>query len=209
MPYDKIEPAHQVVIERTVFDTFTPEEIEPFVRFSKGVLMYMRGESIAAEKSIFEKLREVAQEWEEQAKRTSLYQHALDYLNAGEVEHSANQWVEEESGVHRRSNRVYQMFYETHCHTKYDWETNQMVPKYWTIKWYIALNTSVRDRYRTIAGQERKRFDDREKMDKYIAGRIKAYDNLFTEINPPIPPEYADCFKVNGILLPGYTIQTV
>ncbi|MBQ3418250.1 MAG: hypothetical protein IJH32_10520, partial [Ruminococcus sp.] len=27
------------------------------------------------------------------------------------------------------------------------------------------------------------------------------------EISPPVPPEYARPFMVNGVLLPGYTIQ--
>ena len=30
---------------------------------------------------------------------------------------------------------------------------------------------------------------------------------MFTEISPPIPTEYTDHFKINGVLLPGYTIQ--
>ena len=44
-------------------------------------------------------------------------------------------------------------------------------------------------------------------MEKYLNGRIKAYDRLFTEISPPIPQEYADYFKVNGQLCPDYTIE--
>jgi hypothetical protein len=36
---------------------------------------------------------------------------------------------------------------------------------------------------------------------------IKAYSHLFTEISPPVPKEYADCFSVNGKLLPGYTLR--
>ena len=44
-------------------------------------------------------------------------------------------------------------------------------------------------------------------MEKYLNGRIKAYDRLFTEISPPIPQEYAEHFKVNGMLLPDYTIE--
>ena len=58
-----------------------------------------------------------------------------------------------------------------------------------------------------IAGQERKVFSSREELDKYLNGRIKAHDHYFTEISPAIPKEYADCFKVNGCLLPGYTIE--
>ena len=44
-------------------------------------------------------------------------------------------------------------------------------------------------------------------MEKYLAGRQKAYANLFTEVSPQIPKQYAECFKVNGVLLPGYTIE--
>lgn len=42
---------------------------------------------------------------------------------------------------------------------------------------------------------------------KYIEGRKKAYAHLFTEISPPIPQEHAEHFKVNDVLLPGYTIE--
>ena len=58
-----------------------------------------------------------------------------------------------------------------------------------------------------IAGQERKVFASREALDKYLHGRIKAYQHLFTEIFPPVPPEYAECFKVNGCLLPDYVVE--
>ena len=54
-----------------------------------------------------------------------------------------------------------------------------------------------------IAGQK-KVFGSREELDKYLNGRIKAHQHLFTEISPAIPKEYADYFKVNGLLLPGY-----
>lgn len=44
-------------------------------------------------------------------------------------------------------------------------------------------------------------------MDKYLQGRIKAYSHLFTEISPPIPADQKGRFCVNGVLLPGYTVQ--
>ena len=34
-----------------------------------------------------------------------------------------------------------------------------------------------------------------------------AFAQYFKEISPPIPQEYAEYFKVNGVLLPGYTIE--
>ena len=44
-------------------------------------------------------------------------------------------------------------------------------------------------------------------MDKYLQGRINAYAHLFTEISPPIPKGEEKRFSVNGILLPGYTVE--
>ena len=35
----------------------------------------------------------------------------------------------------------------------------------------------------------------------------RRYDRLFTETMPPVPKEYAEPFKVNGLLLPGYAIE--
>ena len=44
-------------------------------------------------------------------------------------------------------------------------------------------------------------------MEKYLQGRIAAYAHLFTEISPPIPKEHRKHFCVNGVLLPGYTVE--
>lgn len=213
MPYevydiDQLDPSYKMKIERVVYRTTnTPEEIKPLVLLSKEELCHLRDESVAAEKSIFEKLREVVKEWEAQAGQTILYNQALQYLYTPAPEHTSNQWIEHENGWHRRSNTVYAMSYYIEMYTQYDRKAREEVPNYY-ITWSVFLNTQKRNAKRTIAGQQSKRFDDREKLDKYLAGRIKAYDKLFTEINPPIPPEYAKYFEVNGVLLPGYTIQT-
>ena len=45
-------------------------------------------------------------------------------------------------------------------------------------------------------------------MEKYLQGRIAAYAHLFTEISPPIPEDDQRRFYVNGVLLPGYTVET-
>ena len=58
-----------------------------------------------------------------------------------------------------------------------------------------------------IAGQRRKRYTDKAAAEKYIEGRKKAFAHYFKEISPPISQEYAEYFKVNGVLLPGYTIE--
>lgn len=40
---------------------------------------------------------------------------------------------------------------------------------------------------------------------KYLEGRAKALAPLYSEMRPPIPPEYAQAFTYNGVPLPAYT----
>ncbi|MCM3803694.1 antirestriction protein ArdA, partial [Clostridioides difficile] len=107
---------------------------------------------------------------------------------------------------HTRSNRVYQMNYYIYENTRYDKEAQKSIPYSWTLTWSVRTNSPSRTQAK-IAGQDRKVFTDKAAMEKYLNGRIKAYDRLFTEISPPIPQEYADYFKVNGMLMPDYTIE--
>ena len=61
--------------------------------------------------------------------------------------------------------------------------------------------------YVEIAGQRNKRYTDKATAQKYIDGRKKAYAKYFQEISPSIPQNYAHYFKVNGVLLPDYTVE--
>ena len=102
---------------------------------------------------------------------------------------------------------VYQMSYSISENTRYDSAAQTSVPYSWTLRWGLYTNAPHGNQWEKIAGQERKVFASREELDRYLNGRIKAHDHYFTEISPAIPKEYADCFKVNGCLLPGYTIE--
>ena len=102
---------------------------------------------------------------------------------------------------------VYQMDYSISENTRYDSAAQKSVPYSWTLRWSLRTNAPGSYRQAKIAGQDRKVFASREELDKYLNGRIKAHEHYFTEISPAIPKEYADCFKVNGCLLPGYTIE--
>ena len=57
-----------------------------------------------------------------------------------------------------------------------------------------------------IAGQERQ-FDDKYNAEKYLNGRIAAYEKFFTEISPPIPQDHAFRFYVSSTLLFGYQVE--
>lgn len=106
---------------------------------------------------------------------------------------------------------VYKMSYRIYEGT--DYRSNiKPRPVYWELSWYVTFNTPKNPDYsgngRQIAGQQGKKFKDRAEMEKYLQGRIKAYSHLFTEISPPIPEDAQKRFCVNGVLLPGYTVET-
>ena len=108
---------------------------------------------------------------------------------------------------------VYKMTYRIYEQTHYDRTKQKTVIDAWYLSWYLHYNT-VRnptpdltgDGWQ-IAGQRDKRFTEKADMERYLQGRIKAYAHLFTEISPPIPKGQEGRFSVNGILLPGYTVE--
>ena len=211
MPYssydhDKLETAETMRIERRIYFEAKDREIAPYASLPIAQLLSMRSESAAAEQAIFDSLKEQAAAWEEQAGKTLLLDKALEYVRTPHVQHTANEWRENEYNRHTRSNRVYQMNYYIYENTRYDKEAQKSIPYSWTLTWSVRTNSPSRTQAK-IAGQDRKVFTDKAAMEKYLNGRIKAYDRLFTEISPPIPQEYADYFKVNGMLMPDYTIE--
>ena len=122
---------------------------------------------------------------------------AIEYTRTTVVQHTSNEWQKGEYDRYTRSNRVYQMNYHIYENTRYDREKQQSVPYSYSLTWGVYTNSPNRNGQAKIAGQDRKVFSDKAAMEKYLNGRIKAYDRLFTEISPPIPQEYAEHFKVN------------
>ena len=211
MPYssydhDKLETAETMRIERRIYFEAKDGEIAPYVSLPPEQLHAMREESAAAEQAIFNDLARRAAAWEEQAGKTLLLDKAIEYTRTTVVQHTSNEWQKGEYDRYTRRNRVYQMNYHIYENTRYDKEAQQSIPYSWTLTWSVRTNSPSRTQAK-IAGQDRKVFTDKAAMEKYLNGRIKAYDRLFTEISPPIPQEYADYFKVNGMLMPDYTIE--
>ena len=212
MPYssydhDKLETAETMRIERRIYFEAKDGEIAPYVSLPLEQLHAMREESAAAEQAIFNDLSSRAAAWEEQAGKTLLLDKAIEYTRTTVVQHTSNEWQKGEYDRYTRSNRVYQMNYHIYENTRYDREKQQSVPYSYSLTWGVYTNSPNRNGQAKIAGQDRKVFTDKAAMEKYLNGRIKAYDRLFTEISPPIPQEYADYFKVNGMLMPDYTIE--
>ena len=205
--HDDLEPASTMRIERRIYFESGKADLSEAVKLPLAELLSLRAESAAAEQEVFDRLKEQAAAWEEQAGRTLLLDKALEYARTLPVTHTANQWEAPDEYRHIRSNMVYQMDYSISENTRYDSAAQKSVPYSWTLRWGLYTNAPHGNPTEKITGQERKVFSSREELDKYLNGRIKAHDHYFTEISPAIPKEYADCFKVNGCLLPGYTIE--
>ena len=205
--HDDLELASTMRIERRIYFESGKADLSEMVKLPLAELLSLRAESAAAEQEVFDRLKEQAAAWEEQAGRTLFLDKALEYARTLPVTHTANQWEAPDEYRHIRSNMVYQMDYSISENTRYDSAAQKSVPYSWTLRWGLYTNAPHGNPMEKIAGQERKVFSSREELDKYLNGRIKAHDHYFTEISPAIPKEYADCFKVNGCLLPGYTIE--
>ena len=204
--HDRLDPADSMRIERKVYFEEKTADISGLTALPLEQLRALREEYAAAEQAAFEALRQRAAAWEEQAGKTLLVDKAIEYARTPEVKHTANQWEATDYGKHI-SNRVYQMRYRISENTRYDREKEKSIPYSWTLSWSIYTNSPHQYGQAKIAGQERKVFADKAAMEKYLNGRIKAYAHLFTEISPSIPQEYAEYFKVNGQLLPGYFVE--
>ena len=205
--HDRLDPADSMKIERKIYFEESKADISGLTALSMEQLQAMREESAAVEQAVFEALQQQAAAWEAQAGKTLVIDKAIEYARTPAVKHTSNEWEVTDYGHHLMSNRVYQMRYHISENTRYDREKEQSIPYSWTLTWSVRTNSPDGYGQAKIAGQDRKVFADKAAMEKYLNGRIKAYANLFTEISPSIPQEYADHFKVNGQLLPGYTIE--
>lgn len=204
---DKLEAADTMRIERTIYFEAKKTDISTFTALTVEQLQAMREESAAAEQTIFETLQVQAAAWEEQAGKTLFLDKAIEYARTPAAAHTANQWEQPDEYRHVRSNMVYKMDYRISENTRYDKASGQSIPYSYTLSWSVHTNSPDGYNQAKIAGQDRKVFADKAAMEKYLNGRIKAYSHLFTELSPPIPPEYAQHFRVNGVLLPGYTVE--
>ena len=204
---DHLDAADRMRIERGIYFESGKADISALTALPLAELIRQREESAAAEQAIFEALQQQAAAWEAQAGNTLTFDKAIEYARTPAVTHTENQWQAGENNNHTISNNVYQMRYHIYENTRYDRAQGKSIPYSYTLTWSVHTNSPDRYGQSKIAGQDRKVFADKAAMEKYLNGRIKAYQHLFTEISPTIPQEYADHFKVNGQLLPGYTVE--
>jgi len=179
-------------------------EMMKFADLSSEALSAALDESTKSEKEIVEKLKGYFKEWDAQAAKTRTIMNAKEYNNARIDSHTSNEWVDTESCAtisRHRSNTVYAMYISLYENTKYNRATQQMEPVDYHVSWSVGFNVHASGW--KIDGQDRKKFKTRPEAEKYLAGRITKYDNLFTEINPPVPTESKKLFSVHGQLIRG------
>lgn len=203
-----VRAGEEIRLSRQLVLSPADTDLSPFANCKVEDLNKLREISEAAENKVFEELCASLSKWEEKGRITLLLDAAIQYLSTPEVEHTANQWESDGNDRYKISNRVYEMTYDIWEDTKYDHNAQKSVP----VAWYVSWNVSTRNPSNLyysgkIAGQSNKRYTDKAALDKYVQGRIAAYSHLFSEISPPIPAEYSHIFMVNGLLLPGYTIE--
>lgn len=205
---DKLSHGNEIRLHHSIHFRDDRADLAPLVSAGLEQLVKLREASMEAEESLFEKLKVSMLQWEQQGALTMIVNRAIEYLETPNKSHTSNKWTRVSSYDDREeiSNRVYKMSVGIDERATYNRQTQQLETSAWYISWSIRTNNPGRY-YATIAGQEKKKFTDKAVAMKYIEGRKKAYAHLFTEISPPIPQKYAEEFKINGLLLPGYTVE--
>ena len=211
MAYTHLDPGRELEISAHFYFSSAQADLSEMVKLSPEQLKAQEADSVEQERAIYAKILEIEKEWVHQAGLTASLRKAQEYLKTPATEHTSNQWCEKEYDWHEISNMVYKMTYRIYEGTDYRSNVKPR-PTYWELSWYVTFNTPKNPDYSgngwQIAGQQGKKFKDRAAMEKYLQGRIAAYSHLFTEISPPIPEEAQRRFCINGVLLPGYTVET-
>ena len=213
MAYTHIDPGREIEVSTRLYSLTDKERVAELVKLPRMELMELEQASVAKEKAIFEKFSVIEAEWLKQAAETKALREAKEYLMALPVDHTYNQWKKDEYGNFQISNMVYKMTYRIYEQTHYDRAKQKSVIDAWRLSWDLHYNTINRPTPDLtgsgwqIAGQRDKRFTTKEEMERYLQGRIKTYAHLFTEVSPPIPQDQKGRFSVNGVLLPGYTVE--
>lgn len=206
-----LEPGRELQIHSFSYYSKTKEGISGLVKLPLHELVGMEHDSIGKEQAIYDKMCALEKEWTEQAQCTGQIRKALQYLQTPPTPHTANVWKANRYDLHEISNMVYKMSWRVYEDTRYDKATGKSIPVSWYLSWYLTFNTPREPDNSghgwQLAGQDRKRFTDKAVMEKYLQGRIDAYAHLFTKISPPIPKGEEGRFSVNGVLLPGYTVE--
>lgn len=211
MAYTHLNPGVELEISGHIYRGENKVEVAALVALSMDELKQLEKDSMEKETKVFQAICDLLPDWTTQAGVTVSIREAMEYLKTRPVEHTSNEWKIIDTFRHERSNMVYKMVWWANERTEYNRGLQKSVPVAWDLRWYICYNT-IQNPDKTghgwqVAGQDSKVFLTQADMDKYLQGRIAAYAHLFTEVSPPIPKGEEGRFSVNGVLLPGYTVE--
>ena len=209
MSYSHLVPGRELEICGHLYSN--QMDLSELVQLPPAELCKREEASVEQEKAIYAKMLEIEKEWVQQAIQTLAFRKAQQYLKVPPTLHTSNKWVKGEYDWHEISNMVYKFTWHVYENSSWSRAEQKSIVHSYDLSWYLTYNTPREPDYtgpgRQIAGQERKHFAEKSEMERYLQGRIKAYAHLFTEISPPIPAEEKRRFCVNGVLLPGYTVE--
>lgn len=204
------EPGSELKLSEYICFRSDKTDISSLVKLSLDELKQLEQESIKQEETIYSRIVDTVQEWRKQANTTLNLRKAQEYLKAYPINHTSNQCILDECDWYEISNMVYKFRWHVNEKIRWDRSLQKNVSVAWEVSWYLTFNIphSPGHSGRQIAGQRGKKFSDKVSLEQYLQGRINAYAHLFTEISPPIPETKRRQFCVNGVLLPGYTVET-
>lgn len=201
--HDFMLPGRELKIERAVY--CSEYDISDLLQKPVEEVQAMFQESADGEEKAVSIVKAAVSQWEKQAAVSQRLFRALDYLKTPSVQHTENQWVKD-GDSHKIQNMVYQMTCRIYKDSHWTPSDGKDTGFRWHVEWDVRLNSPRKNHNFMIASNER-HYDSREKAEKYLNGRMKAFSNLFSELSPPIPVKYAECFTVSGQILPGYRIE--
>ena len=180
-------------------------DFKPFLNVPVKDLEKQLKESQAEEKKVFEEMKKAVTAWDEHGAQTLLLQKAIEYLKTPEVTHTRNEWQRHKDGSWEISNLVYKMTFnivKSGDEWKLTWELSYTAPG--LSQGYWGYTRSPRER---IEYEGSKKYKTMEGAQKYIQSKFDQYAPCFESLSPPIPQGEERRFSVNGILLPGYTVE--
>lgn len=144
--FDRLTEGSKIQIEHTVYCKET--DMSDLISKPISEIQAMREESAAKEKTAFENVRQVAQDWEKQAAVTRRFDRAIEYLNVPEVSHTSNKWEKDRYDKFTISNRVYKMTYD--IYERSSWRTD--ATKY-DVRWNIYTNSPTKTIMKRLPGR--------------------------------------------------------
>lgn len=201
---DVFLPGRKMQIEHTV--DLPKYDISELLQKPPEEIRALYQKSKEGENTVHEIVQAAMKQWEQQAAITQRLMYAVRYLDISAVQHTDNQWIEDENGKRTISNSVYKMTCQLTENTRWNLWNSSALNKRWHVEWEVSLNTPKAHHHIVIAGQERN-FMDRTDAENYMNGRIRAHAKYFTELSPPVPEKHKIVFMESNMLLPGYHLE--